>query len=412
MKVRWGRLALFFVLVAAILSTIAVTTPEVLRNLTLGLDLRGGFEVLYQAQPLEKGQEITPQVLADTARALQNRIDVLGVTEPELSVEPPDRIRVQLAGVPDQEEARRVLGTPAKLTFRDENGKVLLTGQDLEERGAAQDFDEVGNPAVRLKLKDADKFAKITREHVGRVMAIYLDENVLSAPVIREPIPSGEAIITGDFTVEEAKELADLLNAGALPVKLVEVQSYAVDASLGELSLRQSLEAGLYGTLAIFIFIIGYYRLPGLIASVSLISYAYLVLLSFVLLDVTLTLPGIAAFILGIGMAVDANILMYERIKEEIRAGKSVPVSVKAGSRRSFLTIFDANITTVLAAAVLFYFGTAGVRGFAVSLIFSIAVSFLTAVALSRILLNLLVRANVAKRPWLYGVKGDEIGEL
>lgn len=412
MKVRWGRLALFFVLVVAILSTIALTTRDILNNLTLGLDLRGGFEVLYEAQPLEKGQEITPQVLADTARALQNRIDVLGVTEPELSVEPPNRIRVQLAGVPDQEEARRVLGTPAKLTFRDESGKVLLTGQDLKEGGAAQDYDETGQPAVRLKLKDSDKFARITREHVGRIMAIYLDENELSAPVIREPIPNGEAIISGNFTVEEAKELADLLNAGALPVKLVEKQSFAVDASLGKISLQQSLEAGLYGTLVIFIFIIGYYRLPGLVASISLIAYAYLVLLTFVLLDVTLTLPGIAAFILGIGMAVDANILMYERIKEEMRHGKSIPASVKAGSRRSFLTIFDANITTVLAAVVLFYFGTAGVRGFAVSLIFSIAVSFLTAVALSRILLNLLVRANAAKRPGLFGVKEDEIGEL
>ena len=133
MKVRWGRLALFFILVVAILSTIALTTRDILNNLTLGLDLRGGFEVLYEAQPLEKGQKITPQVLADTAQALQNRIDVLGVTEPELSVEPPNRIRVQLAGVPDQEEARRVLGTPAKLTFRDESGKVLLTGQDLKE---------------------------------------------------------------------------------------------------------------------------------------------------------------------------------------------------------------------------------------------------------------------------------------
>ncbi|MGI6127468.1 MAG: protein translocase subunit SecD [Planifilum sp.] len=412
MKVRWGRLALFFILVVAILSTIALTTRDILNNLTLGLDLRGGFEVLYEAQPLEKGQKITPQVLADTAQALQNRIDVLGVTEPELSVEPPNRIRVQLAGVPDQEEARRVLGTPAKLTFRDESGKVLLTGQDLKEGGAAQDYDETGQPAVRLKLKDSEKFAKITRENVGRIMAIYLDENELSAPVIREPIPSGEAVISGNFTVEEAKELADLLNAGALPVKLVEKQSYAVDASLGTLSLQQSLEAGLYGTLAIFLFIIGYYRLPGLVASISLIAYAYLVLLTFVLLDVTLTLPGIAAFILGIGMAVDANILMYERIKEEMRLGKSIPVSVKAGSRRSFLTIFDANITTVLAAVVLFYFGTAGVRGFAVSLIFSIAVSFLTAVALSRILLNLLVRANAVKRPWLFGVKEDEIGEL
>ncbi len=174
----------------------------------------------------------------------------------------------------------------------------------------------------------------------------------------------------------------------------------------------KSLEAGVYALLIIFIFMIGYYRLPGLVAVITLMSYGYLVLLVFSLLHVTLTLPGIAAFILGVGMAVDANILMYERIKDEIRHGKSVPSAFKSGSRRSFLTIFDANITTVIAAAVLFYFGTSAVRGFSVSLITGIIVSFLTAVGFSRILLNLLVKSNMFRHPKWFGVKEGEIGEL
>lgn len=412
MRVRWGKVILFALLVVGILTTVALTTERVANNITLGLDLRGGFEVLYEAEPLEEGQKITPSVLASAAEALRKRIDVLGAKEPEITVEGTDRIRVQLAGVTDQEKAREVLGKPAVLEFRAPDGKVLMRGTDLKEGGARQDYDEYGQPVVSVQFKSAEKFADITRNYIGQSVAIYLDENMLSDPVIQSVIPDGKAIITGNFQPEEAKELADLLNAGSLPVKLEQKQSTAVDASLGSLSLQQSLKAGLYATAIIFLFMIGYYRLPGLIAVITLIAYGYLVLLTFSLLNVTLTLAGIAAFILGIGMAVDANILMYERIREELRHGKSIPASVRSGSRRSFLTIFDANITTVIAAAVLFYMGTASVKGFAVSLMVSIFVSFLTAVALSRILLNLLVRAGLLKRPGLFAVKGDEIGEL
>jgi preprotein translocase subunit SecD len=413
MKVRKGRVVVFSLLVIAILATVGLTTQQLIKNLTLGLDLQGGFEVLYEAKPLDKGQKITPQVLASAAGALQKRIDVLGVSEPEITVEGKDRIRVQLAGVTDPKKARKILGKPAVLTFRAPDGKkILMRGTDLAEGGAKQDYDQNGSPAVMVKFKDKEKFAKYTREYVGKPMPIYLDDQQLSAPVIQEPILNGEASITGNFKAEEAKQLAELLNAGSLPVKLEELQSYAVDASLGKASLQDSLIAGLYAVGFIFLFVIGYYRFPGLIAVVTLVAYSYLVLLTFSLLHVTLTLPGIAAFILGIGMAVDANIIMYERIKEEMRIGKSIPFAVKSGSKRSFLTIFDANITTIIAAAVLFYFGTAGVRGFSVSLIVSVLVSFLTAVALSRILMNQLLKANVLKNPGWFGVKEDEIGEL
>lgn len=413
MRVRKGKMVIFSLLVISILVTVALTGQQVANRITLGLDLQGGFEVLYEAEPLEKGQKITASTLNDAAQAVSRRIDVLGVSEPQITVEGEDRIRVQLAGVTDPDKARDILGKPAVLTFRAPDGKkVLMRGTDLKEGGAKQDYNENGQPIVNVKFKDPKLFAKYTKEYLGQPMPIYLDQQELSSPVIQDVIAGGNAQISGNFTTEEAKELANLLNAGALPVKLKEKQSFAVDSTLGKESLMKSLEAGVYALLIIFIFMIGYYRLPGLVAVITLVTYGYLVLLVFSLLHVTLTLPGIAAFILGVGMAVDANILMYERIKDEMRHGKSVPSAFKSGSRRSFLTIFDANITTVIAAAVLFYFGTAGVRGFSVSLITGILVSFLTAVALSRILLNLLVKSNLFRHPKWFGVKEGEIGEL
>jgi protein-export SecD/SecF family membrane protein len=410
MKVRKGRVVAFFLLVAAILATVASTTGYIWNHITKGLDLQGGFEVLYQAA---QGQNVNDQVLKDTAAALNNRVNVLGVSEPDITVEKPDRIRVQLAGVKDPKKARELLGKQAKLTFRDPSGKqVLMDGTNLKEHGAKVEYDEANRPVVALELKDAEKFAEITKKYLGQPLPIYLDDHMLSAPVVQSVIANGRAIITGQRTVEEAQQLADLLNAGAIPLRLKEVQSYAVDASLGAQSLKESLLAGLYAIVAIFIFVMGYYRLPGVIAIITLITYGYMVLLAFMLLHVTLTLPGIAAFILGIGMAVDANIIMNERIREELRAGKSIGAAVRSGSKRSFLTIFDSNVTTVIAAVVMFIYGTAGVKGFSVSLITGIVVSFATAVALSRLLMNLLVRSNLLKQPAWFGVREDEISEL
>lgn len=412
MKVRKGNIIAFIFLVLLIFVTAATTTNSIWNRITKGLDLQGGFEVLYEAAP-DPGQKVTPQVLKDAAYAITKRVDILGVTEPEVSIEGENRIRVQLAGVKDQDKARDLLGKPAQITFRDPTGKQkLLKGNELQENGASVDYDDKGQAIIVLKLNDAKKFADITRTYLGQPLPIFLDDKLLSAPTIQQVIPNGTATITGQKSYDEAKELADLLNAGAIPVKLVEKQSFAVDASLGQEAMKDSLIAGLYAILAIFIFVIGYYRLPGLIAVITLVAYSYLVLLLFMLLHVTLTLAGIAAFILGIGMAVDANIIMYERIRDEIRLGKSVPAAVRLGSKRSFLTIFDANITTVIAAAVLFFFGTAGVRGFSVSLMVGIAVSFLTAVALSRILMNLLIRSNFVRHPNLFSVREDEISEL
>lgn len=408
MKLKKGNIVFFAFLVVAILAIVGTTTVSVWNNVNKGLDLKGGFEVLYEAE-----EKVDTTVLKDTAHALSKRIDSLGVREPSITVESPNRIRVQLAGVKDQDHAREILKKQAMLTFRDPSGQeVLLSGKDLKAGGAKVNYNDQNKPVVVLQVKDASKLASVTQRFKGQKMPIYLDDNMLSDPIINDVITDGSAIITGQRSITETKDLVDLLNAGAVPVKLKEIQSFAVDASLGEDSMYDTLLAAFYGVVAIIIFIIGYYRLPGFVAIISLIAYAYLVLLAFMLLDVTLTLPGIAAFVLGIGMAVDANVIMYERVREELRRGKSIAASVRFGSRRSFLTIFDAHITTLIAAGVLLIYGTAGVKGFAVSLITGILVSFITAVALARFMMTLLVKSNLLKRVSWFTVRKDEICDL
>lgn len=409
--IRWERLIGLIFIIVALSVTMIFTTNHVLNQITLGLDLQGGFEVLYQATATD-GQEVTSQSLKDTVSAIERRIDVIGVTEPKIDIEGKDRIRIKLAGVPDQEAARELLGKPAKLTFRNMNNEILLDGNDLVPGGAKIELDRIGQPLVQLKLKDAEKFRRITEEYYQQPIGIYLDEEIITNPVVNDIISSGVATISGQDTLEEAEDLADLLNAGALPLDLQEIHSQSVGASLGMQALELSIKAGMIGAILILLFMILYYRIPGIIATFSLLVYIYLILVLFWQLHVTLTLPGIAALVLGIGMAVDANIITYERIKEELRSGKSLLSSVRAGSKRSLATILDANITTILAAVVLFIFGTGPIQGFAITLIVSIIVSMFTAVFGSRSLLNLFVKSNITTKSWAYGVKEEEISEL
>jgi preprotein translocase subunit SecD len=410
--IQWSKILVLILVVAVSFATIAATSGDIIKDIKLGLDLKGGFEILYQAVPIEKGGEVTPALLKQTAFNLEKRINKYGVAEPGVSIEGKDRIRVTVAGVADQSELREVLKTPATLTIRDESGKILLNGTDFKENAASISYDENNRPIVVIKMKDADKFAEITEKYLGQPLAIFLDEEFITAPTVQVVITTGEATITGQESVEEAKNLADTINLGALPLKLIEKSSNSVGASLGLLSLEQSLKAGLIGSILVLIFMILFYRIPGLVANVTLLVYLYVVIVVFTWMNVTLTLPGIAAIVLGIGMAVDANIITYERIKEEIRTGKTLLSSLKAGSRRSLSTILDANITTIIAAGVLFYFGTGAIKGFAITLIMSIIVSILTNVFLSRFILNLVVRSNIVKKPWYFGVKEDQISEL
>lgn len=401
----------FFAIVIALFALMVFTFQNITKSITLGLDLKGGFEILYQLVP-EEGKKVNSELLLQTKQVLDRRISLLGVAEPEIDIEGSDRIRIKLAGVTDQAEARRILATEAKLTFRSPTGEILMSGKDLKENGAKVVFDEMSRPLVSITLQDAKKFADITQTYLNQPIAIYLDEDLVTDPVVRSVITSGSAVIEGQRSIPEAQELAGLLNAGALPVGLKEISSNSVGASLGQMAMEKGIYAGYIATAFIFLFMLFFYRLPGFVAIVTLVTYVYLVLLVMVLMGATLTLPGIAAFILGIGMAVDANIITYERIKDEIRSGKTMLSSFRAGSRRSFMTILDANLTTVIAGIVLFIFGTSAIKGFAVILILGIVVSMLTAVGLSRLLLNLIVRSNWLNKPAFYGVKESEIGEL
>ncbi|MTH52549.1 protein translocase subunit SecDF [Bacillus mangrovi] len=427
-----GRILAFFLITIAVGIIIGLRTDNVTGNIPRGLDLQGGFEVLYDVKPVNDDDKIDREALVSTVRALENRANVLGVSEPNIQIEG-ERIRVQLAGVKDQNKAREILSTEARLTFRDVNDKEYLKGSDLVQGAAKQTFDPNSNqPVVSVKLKDKDKFADTTEKILSMApenqLVIWLDyqpgdkykeeagkeaPKFLSAPNVDQVLDTTDVIISGQFTIKEAQELAELLNAGSLPVQLDETYSTSVGAKFGEEALQTTVLAGIIGVAVIFIFMVVYYRFPGVIAIITLSAYIFLILQLFDWMNGVLTLPGIAALILGVGMAVDANIITYERIKEELKLGKSVRSAFKSGNRRSFVTILDANLTTMLAGAVLFFFGTSAIKGFATMLLVSIAASFITAVFLSRILLSLLVESRWLdkKKSW-FGVKKSQMLEI
>lgn len=429
-----GRIVAFFIIVFAFAILISTTVTPISKKINLGLDLQGGFEILYEVEPVDKDQEVDRSLLEATVQTLNDRVNRLGISETVIDIEGEDRIRVQLAGVENQAEAREMLSTSARLSFRDVNDVEKLDGSDIKEGSAKQDFDpQTNQPIVTLQLKDADKFGKVTEEirNMGapnNLLVIWMDfqegdsfvEEVqkadpkfISAPSVHEPLYTTDVQITGNFTVEEAQRLADIINAGSLPVHMTELYSTSVGAQFGEKALYQTIFAGVIGVIIIFLFMIVVYRFPGFIAGINIAIYIYFILLLFQLMNGVLTLPGIAALILGVGMAVDANILMFERIKEELRLGKSVINSFKQGSKNSLATIIDANLTSLLAAAVLFIFGTSSVKGFATMLILSIFVSFLTAVYGTRLLLGFWVKSGFLseKKSW-FGVKKSEIQDL
>ncbi len=389
----------------------------------LGLDLQGGTQLVLrlETEKLPPGSTTPLDVLNEQARkVIDRRINSLGVSEPVIQAFGGDKILVELPGVADIEQAQKVATQTAFLEFKvpdeanPEQYKSLqppLTGQNLKPTFVSFAGQAQSNPVVNFEFGSPDdqRWVDLSKQYVGKQVEILLDQKRISAPSIREVFSSGKGIIEGGFTTQSAKELSLLLNSGALPVPLEIIQSTRVEPTLGADSVQRSLIAGAVGLLLVGFFMVAYYRLPGALAVIALLYYTALVYALFRLVPVTLTLAGIAGFILSIGMAVDANVLTFERLKEELRSGKSLRAAVEEGRRRAFPSIWYSNLATIMTAFILLQFGTGTVKGFALTLGLGVAVSFFTAVVVTQALLHLAIEVPALRRRWLYGV--EERGE-
>jgi preprotein translocase subunit SecD len=397
-----SSIAIISAIVVALAFLAYFTYQPIVKNIKLGLDLQGGLHVVLQAQE-KAGKTITADTIQKSIGVLEKRVNALGVSEPIIYPQGKDRIVIELAGVKDPEKAVDIIKNTAQLEFWDQTGKVLLTGENLKDAQAKLDSSGKGaSVSLTFDTTGAKLFAAATAANVGKPIAIVLDGKTISAPTVDEAIPNGQAQISGNFTAKEAQDLAVLLRSGALPVSFSIMEKRTVGPTLGSDSLAMSVKAGLIGLLAILIFMLGYYRLPGLVADISMVLYSVLVLGTMVVLGVVLTLPGIAAFVLSIGMAVDANVIIYEHIKEELRNGKTLKAAIESGFARAFWTIFDSNLTTLIAAIVLIWFGTGSIKGFAVTLSIGIVASMLVALTFTRYMLVWF--ADITKNNKLYGV--------
>ena len=374
----------------------------------LGLDLKGGVYVVLEAQATDD-LKVDDEAMKRLIEVLDRRVNSLGVTEPTIQRSGDKRIIVELPGVKNTEEAIKLIGKTALLEFRmmedGEMGDVLLTGKELQKADVS--FDNLGRPQIAFELttKGAKVFAQITRDNIGKQLAITLDGEKQTAPTIQSEISAGRGVITGQYSVDEAKNLATLLNAGALPVRVELLETRSVGASLGEKSIAQSYQAAIIGALLIMVFMVIFYRLPGLVADVAIIIFAIISFGTLNFVDATLTLPGIAGFILAVGMAVDANVIIFERIKEEMVLGNSVLASIDNGFKKAYVAIFDSNITTLIITSILFMLGTGPIKGFAITLSIGILASMFTAIIVTKLLLKGFVYLLKVKSTVLFGVK-------
>lgn len=443
--IQWTKFLTVILIITYIAAIAALAVPTIIRDINLGIDLRGGVYVLMEAQPPAGGGEDTtdqqPQGwwkrvtswfdglfggetgegqggisdadIAGTIAVLQNRINVFGLAEPIIQREGDRRIRIELATDPnDPEQNQRAIletiGKTALLEFLNSQGETVLTGANLKNASVDYQPDDFGrsSPVVVLEFdaEGAQIFAELTRTHQGLRIPIHLDGEEISSPQVKTVITSGEAVISNIGSLDDAAELAKLLRSGALPLELVQLEVRTVGPLLGSDSLARSLRAGIIGLALVLLLMLAFYRMPGLMASFALLAYIVIVLGTMVALNAVLTLPGIAGIILTIGMAVDANVIIFERMKEELYNGKSPRASVLSGFGKAFSTIMDANITTLIVAAILFQFGTGPVRGFAVTLSIGVIVSMISALLITRVLMVNLVNSNVVKRNWMLGV--------
>ena len=415
MKKNYPKLIILTIITIIITCFCILDFNPLFNKISKGLDLQGGFEVLYEVNPIDKDGKVTSDMVYQTYKTILKRIDVLGVSEPEITIEGENHIRVRLAGITNEDDARNILSKTASLTFRDTNDNLLMTSKVLKS-GVKVTMDQTGRPAVALPIKDVETFYAVTdkvKDMINNQIVIWLDfdetedayykekdkcgslgnSKCLSAATVNQAFAS-DVIIQGNFTEEEAKNLVDLINSGAMPTKLNEISSRTVEATYGGNSLNKTMNAAYIGVALVFILIIIIYRFSGFISSVTLLIYTYLSFLIFYLINGVLTLPGIAAMILGVGMAVDSSVISYERIKEQLKMGKSLKEAFKLGSKESLSSIIDANITTIIVAIILFIFGESSIKGFATMLIINIIVTILIMVFLNKSILSLFVNTN------------------
>ncbi len=444
------HLTVFFILVLAFFAGNFVY-PQLLNlqflpNLPfrLGLDLQGGTHLIYEADLSNIEKEDHRPSMEGLRDVIERRVDLFGVQEPIIQVQERAgdyRLIVELAGVKDPAEAIEMIGETPYLEFKEQRGEeetqaILdkheeVEGKEAEEIFEAEDwqlafedpyfkstpltgrylkkadmgFDQMTHtPLILIEFDDEGSrmFEELTEENIGKPLAIYIDEILISSPMVQEKITGGNAQITGDFTVEEARTLARNLSAGALPVPINLISQQTVGPTLGAISLERSLKAGILGFLAVIVFMIIFYKLPGFLAFASLTIYVFLILSIFKIVPVTLTLAGIAGFILSIGMAVDANILIFSRMREEIREGKNLGLAIEDGFNRAWSSIRDGNITTLIVASILFFFGTSFVKGFALTLSLGILISMFSAVVITKNFLRCFKETKLEKIKWLW----------
>ena len=405
--------ALLFVALYGLDFTDSVRFPGVLDpdGVVQGLDLKGGSVIVFEAQVDDPSDEQMNTV----ANMMRTRLDGLGYSEATVTRQGLKKVRIEIPSISDPEQAAETLGATAQLKFVDADGNEVLTGSDVKTASAEYGpIDQMGTSqhyvSLTLKAEGVQKFADATARAASRAseganyIAIMMDDLLISAPRVETTINSEDCIITGDFTAESAKALAGNIRSGQLPFSLAQVELRAISATLGDTALKTSLTAGLIGFILVLLFMLLFYRLPGFIANIALCGYVAIVGIILANLHVNLTLPGIAGIILSIGMAVDANVVIFERIKEELRLGKTVRSAVDAGFNRALSAVIDSNITTIIAAVILIWLGTGTIKGFGVTLLIGVIVSMISAIFITKFLLKQMIGMNV-KNLWLYGIK-------
>jgi preprotein translocase subunit SecD len=371
-------------------------------SINKGLDLQGGVSVIEQVTE----KNVTSDTMNRTIQLLNIRVNKMGVSETNVVPYGKNEIRVEVPGNYTKDQVLNTIGKTGKLTFTGPDNKVILTGDDVSS--AAAGYDQNNQPVINLSLtaSGTKKFSDATAKFIGQKIAISMDGQQITNPAVDSVIANGQAQITGEQTIEDAKEKADIINAGALPVTLKPVQVQQISATLGADALPLSVKAGLIGIAIVLALMFIWFRRPGIMADIALVLYIVLVLLVFTSLGVALSLASIAGFLLTVGMAVDANVLAFARIKEELKAGKSIKTATNSGFKNALSSIVDSNINTIIAGVVLYFVGTGSVQGFALTLVIGVLVSLFTALFVTKHLLTWSINMGIISKPEHFGVKG------